>query len=66
MERLIAVDYGRRRIGVAGCDPLGIAVVPLLALRGSAGPGDPAHSGAVRHESFFQYAAGSVAGTSIE
>jgi putative Holliday junction resolvase len=29
MLRAIAVDYGTKRIGVAGCDPLGISVKPL-------------------------------------
>ena len=27
-ERLLGLDYGRRRVGVATCDPLGIAVEP--------------------------------------
>lgn len=29
----LALDVGRRRIGLAGCDPLGITVTPLPALR---------------------------------
>jgi putative Holliday junction resolvase len=29
MPRLIALDYGRARIGIAACDALGIAVTPL-------------------------------------
>ncbi|MFZ9229246.1 MAG: Holliday junction resolvase RuvX [Prochlorococcaceae cyanobacterium] len=29
---VLALDVGRRRIGVAGCDPLGISVTPLPAL----------------------------------
>lgn len=33
-ERLLGVDYGRKRIGVAGADPLGITVQPLLAITG--------------------------------
>lgn len=28
----LALDVGRRRIGLAGCDPLGITVTPLPAL----------------------------------
>jgi putative Holliday junction resolvase len=30
---VLAVDVGRRRIGLAGCDPLGICVTPLPALK---------------------------------
>jgi len=30
---VLAVDVGRRRIGLAGCDPLGISVTPLQALQ---------------------------------
>ena len=29
----LAFDIGRRRIGLAGCDPLGLTVTPLTALR---------------------------------
>lgn len=29
---VIALDVGRRRIGLAGCDPLGISITPLPAL----------------------------------
>ncbi len=29
---VLALDVGRRRIGLAGCDPLGISVTPLPAL----------------------------------
>ena len=29
---MLALDIGRRRIGLAGCDPLGISVRPLPAL----------------------------------
>jgi putative Holliday junction resolvase len=33
---VLALDVGRRRIGLAGCDPLGLTVTPLRALaRGS-------------------------------
>jgi len=32
---VLAVDVGRRRIGLAGCDPLGISVTPLPALQRS-------------------------------
>lgn len=39
MERVLALDYGRKRIGVAGCDPLGITVQPLEAV--AADRGDP-------------------------
>jgi putative Holliday junction resolvase len=28
----LALDLGRRRIGLAGCDPLGLTVTPLPAL----------------------------------
>lgn len=35
MERLLAIDYGRKRIGLAGCDPLGITVQPLEAITGA-------------------------------
>lgn len=30
---VLALDVGRRRIGVAGCDPLGLTVTPLAARR---------------------------------
>ena len=30
---VLAVDVGRRRIGLAGCDPLGICVTPLAPLQ---------------------------------
>ena len=30
---VLALDVGRRRIGLAGCDPLGLTVTPLTALR---------------------------------
>ena len=30
---MLALDVGRRRIGLAGCDPLGLTVTPLTALR---------------------------------
>lgn len=29
----LALDIGRRRIGLAGCDPLGLTVTPLTALQ---------------------------------
>ena len=29
---LLALDVGRRRVGLAGCDPLGLTVTPLPAL----------------------------------
>lgn len=29
----LALDIGQRRIGLAGCDPLGLTVTPLTALR---------------------------------
>jgi putative Holliday junction resolvase len=32
----LALDVGRRRIGLAGCDPLGLTVTPLPALARSA------------------------------
>jgi len=31
----LALDIGRRRVGLAGCDPLGLTVTPLPALRRS-------------------------------
>ncbi len=30
---VLALDVGRRRVGLAGCDPLGITVTPLPALQ---------------------------------
>ncbi|MFM8259254.1 MAG: Holliday junction resolvase RuvX, partial [Vulcanococcus sp.] len=30
---VLAVDVGRRRIGLAGCDPLGLTVTPLPPLK---------------------------------
>ena len=30
---VLALDVGRRRIGLAGCDPLGLSVTPLTALQ---------------------------------
>ncbi|MFO7628151.1 MAG: Holliday junction resolvase RuvX [Prochlorococcaceae cyanobacterium] len=30
---VLAIDVGRRRIGLAGCDPLGLTVTPLPALQ---------------------------------
>ena len=30
---MLSLDVGRRRIGLAGCDPLGITVTPLSALQ---------------------------------
>ena len=30
---VLSLDVGRRRIGLAGCDPLGISVTPLRAIR---------------------------------
>ncbi len=32
MRRLLALDYGRRRIGVAASDPLGLTAQPLCAI----------------------------------
>lgn len=37
---VLALDVGRRRIGLAGCDPLGISVTPLPALARSHFPAD--------------------------
>jgi len=37
---VLALDVGRRRIGLAGCDPLGITVTPLSALRRGRWPND--------------------------
>ena len=34
IERVVAIDYGRKRIGLAGCDALGITVQPLDTLHG--------------------------------
>ncbi len=39
----LALDVGRRRIGMAGCDPLGLTVTPLRALRRGAFLDDLAH-----------------------
>ena len=33
MRRVLAVDYGRRRIGLAVCDPLGVTVRGLATIR---------------------------------
>lgn len=35
MERLLAIDYGRKRIGLAANDPLGIAAHPIRTLEGA-------------------------------
>ncbi|MBI4881042.1 MAG: Holliday junction resolvase RuvX [Planctomycetes bacterium] len=35
MERILAIDYGRRRIGLAACDPLGITAQPIGAHEGT-------------------------------
>ena len=37
---VLALDVGRRRIGLAGCDPLGLTVTPLQALRRGRFPED--------------------------
>ncbi|MFM7652177.1 MAG: Holliday junction resolvase RuvX, partial [Vulcanococcus sp.] len=37
---VLALDVGRRRIGLAGCDPLGLTVTPLPALRRGRFPSD--------------------------
>lgn len=37
---VLAIDVGRRRIGLAGCDPLGLTVTPLPALRRGRFPSD--------------------------
>lgn len=39
----LSLDVGRRRIGLAGCDPLGITVRPLAALQRRRFPEDLAH-----------------------
>ena len=31
-QSVISLDLGKRRIGIAGCDPLGITVTPLQAI----------------------------------
>ncbi|QEY31655.1 Holliday junction resolvase RuvX [Synechococcus sp. RSCCF101] len=36
----LALDVGRRRIGLAGCDPLGLVVTPLPCLQRSRFPDD--------------------------
>ncbi len=36
----LALDVGRRRVGLAGCDPLGLTVTPLPALQRSSFPDD--------------------------
>jgi len=40
---VLALDVGRRRIGLAGCDPLGLTVTPLPALARGAFEADLAH-----------------------
>ncbi len=35
MERILAIDYGRRRMGLAASDPLGITAQPLGAHEGT-------------------------------
>jgi len=37
---VLALDVGRKRIGLAGCDPLGLTVTPLPALRRGRFPSD--------------------------
>jgi len=37
---VLALDVGRRRIGLAGCDPLGLTVTPLPALQRGRFPAD--------------------------
>jgi len=37
---VLALDVGRRRIGLAGCDPLGLTVTPLPALKRGRFPAD--------------------------
>ena len=37
---MLALDVGRRRIGLAGCDPLGLTVTPLPALKRGRFPAD--------------------------
>ena len=37
---VLALDVGRKRIGLAGCDPLGITVTPLCALARGTFPAD--------------------------
>ena len=37
---MLSLDVGRRRIGLAGCDPLGITVTPLPALQRGRFDGD--------------------------
>jgi len=37
---VLALDVGRRRIGLAGCDPLGLTVTPLPALARGRFPAD--------------------------
>lgn len=46
MERTAAVDYGRRRIGLAVADPLGITVRGLETLAGVEDPADGAQRAA--------------------
>ena len=35
MKRILAIDYGRKRIGLAATDPLGLTAQPLSALHGT-------------------------------
>jgi putative Holliday junction resolvase len=39
----LALDIGRRRIGLAGCDPLGLSITPLPALQRSTSERDLEH-----------------------
>ena len=40
---MLALDVGRKRIGLAGCDALGLTVTPLAALQRSRYPADLEH-----------------------
>lgn len=40
---MLALDVGRKRIGLAGCDALGLTVTPLTALRRGRYPADLEH-----------------------
>jgi len=47
---LLALDVGRKRIGLAGCDPLGLTVTPLPALARGRFPADLEHLGQLVHQ----------------
>ncbi|MGE0192566.1 MAG: Holliday junction resolvase RuvX [Planctomycetota bacterium] len=49
LRRVVAVDYGRRRIGIATCDPLGITVRGVATVWREAAAPDGALVAVARH-----------------